>query len=201
MSVWYAFCSSNGRPTVQGEKKMLRKAIRKLCGSTRRYGKAEEGSAAVEFAMVGIPFFYMLFAIFETGLVMFTEYTLQASVQEASRLVKTGQAQKAGMSDAQFKSKVCETAGIIIDCMGQATVYVNAMPNFSALNAATPSMMAVGPSGTQGFTPGLPSQATAIVVTYDWDFVLPFMNVFSNLPGGQKRRLIGFTIFRNEPYS
>jgi Flp pilus assembly protein TadG len=180
---------------------MLRKAIRKLCGSTRRYSKAEEGSAAVEFAMVGVPFFYMLFAILETGLVMFTEYTLQASVQEASRLVKTGQAQKAGMSAAQFKSKVCETAGIIIDCMGQATVYVNAMPNFNALNAAAPSMMTVGPDGTQGFNAGLPSQATAIVVTYDWDFALPFMRVFSNLPGGQKRRLIGFAIFRNEPYS
>ncbi len=180
---------------------MLRNAIRKLCGSTRRYAKAEEGSSAVEFAMVGVPFFYMLFAIFETGLVMFTEYTLQASVQEASRLVKTGQAQKAGMSAAAFKAKICETAGIIIDCMGQATVYVNSLPTFSALNTAAPSMMAIGSDGTQGFNAGGPSTSTAVVVTYDWDFVLPFMRAFSNLPGGQKRRLVGFAMFRNEPYS
>jgi Flp pilus assembly protein TadG len=180
---------------------MLRNMMRKLRGSTKRYVKAEDGSSAVEFAMVGVPFFYMLFAIFETGLVMFTEYALQASVQEAARLVKTGQAQKDNMSAAVFKSKVCETAGIIIDCMGQATVYVNSLPSFSALNTAAPSMMNIGPNGTQGFNAGGPSSATAVVVTYDWNFVLPFMRLFSNQPGGQTRRLVGFAMFRNEPFS
>lgn len=180
---------------------MLGTFTRKLGRSSARFAKADGGSSAVEFAMVAFPFFYVMGAIFESGLMLFTEYTLQASVQDASRLIRTGQAQKNGMSANAFKAKICETAGIIIDCMGQATVYVNSVASFNDLDSATPAMVDVGPSGAASFNAGGASSATAIVVTYDWDFALPFMDFFGNINGGQQRRLVGFAMFRNEPYS
>jgi Flp pilus assembly protein TadG len=180
---------------------MLRAFIRKLSCSGAQFAKAESGSSAVEFAMVAFPFFYVLGAIFETGLMMFTEYTLQASVQDASRLIRTGQAQKAGMSADAFKAKICETAGIIIDCMGEATVYVNSVASFADLDSATPAMVDIGGGSSASFNAGGASTATSIVVTYDWDFALPFMSFFGNINGGQERRLVGFAMFRNEPYS
>jgi hypothetical protein len=183
---------------------MLRSLARKLRASCRPFRKSNSGSAAVEFAMVSFVFFYVLGVIFEAGLMMFAEYTMQAGVQEASRLVRTGQAQKSGMSADAFKAKICETVGIIIDCNGKVNLYVNSMGDFSSLNSAKPSMTAVGPDAGGGpsksYNPGAASNATAIIITYDWEFVLPFMDVFSNLPG-KKRRLVGFAIFRNEPFS
>jgi Flp pilus assembly protein TadG len=179
---------------------MFRKTMRKLLTSGRHYSKADKGSAAVEFAMVGFPFFYVLGAIFEVGLMMFTEYTLQASVQDAARLIKTGQAQKEGTSNSAFKAKVCQTAGIIINCMGNATLYVNSQANFTALDSATPDMTSIGGTTPASFNMGGTSGSTAVVLTYDWNFVLPFMKIFGNIEGGSKRRLVGFAMFRNEPY-
>jgi Flp pilus assembly protein TadG len=186
---------------LKGNCIMLRRAFGKLRKPAARFGKNEKGAAAVEFALISVPFFYILGTIVEAGLMLFTEYTLQASVQEASRLIRTGQMQKTGMSDVAFKAKVCETAGILINCMGQATVYVDSRPSFAALDTNTPDMEEVGPDGTAAFTAGGASSATAVIVTYDWDFVLPFMSFFGNVDGGSARRLVGFAMFRNEPYS
>ncbi len=181
---------------------MLRKAIRKLTRSSRHYGAADGGSAAIEFAMVSVPFFYMLGAVFEMGLMMFTEYTLQASVQESSRLIKTGQAEKAAMTSSAFKNEICNTAGIIINCLADATVYVDSKANFNTLQSSGPDDMTdIGPDSAATFNSGAPGGATTIIVTYDWEFVLPFMKFFGNIEGGSKRRLVGFAMFRNEPWS
>uniref|UniRef100_UPI00112F141F TadE/TadG family type IV pilus assembly protein n=1 Tax=Escherichia coli TaxID=562 RepID=UPI00112F141F len=56
-----------------------------------RWRRSESGATAVEFALVAGPFFYVLGCICETGLMLFTEYVIQNSVQEAARLVRTGQ--------------------------------------------------------------------------------------------------------------
>ena len=61
--------------------------------ATERFQKDDTGATAVEFAMVGPLFFLMLGVTLETGVMMFSEYVLQTSVQEAARIVRTGQAQ------------------------------------------------------------------------------------------------------------
>ena len=68
----------------------------------RRMAKSEDGAAAVEFALVAFPFFMIMGCICETGIMLFTEYSIQAGVQEAARQIKTGQAQNASMSAAVF---------------------------------------------------------------------------------------------------
>ena len=70
----------------------------KRLGKLRRFKTSEGGATAVEFALVAFPFISLLGITMETGLLMFTEYTLQASVQDAARLIRTGQAQNASMS-------------------------------------------------------------------------------------------------------
>ena len=110
----------------------------------RRFKKSDGGATAVEFALVAFPFISLLGITMETGLLMFTEYTLQASVQDAARLIRTGQAQSAAMSASAFKTKICSTAGIIIDCTGGVTVYVRSDPTFAALRAALPVFTNVG---------------------------------------------------------
>lgn len=167
----------------------------------------ESGATAVEFALVIGPFMLVLGVIIETGLMMFTEYVLQSSVQEAARQVRTGQAQSAAMSAATLKANyICDTLNIIIACNTKVQVYVNAQASYTALQAALPNMLTVGPSYggsavSTSWNCGQPSQAVAIVATYDWEFTLPFfMGFFGNMGDDQIRRLVGFAMFRNEPY-
>ncbi len=79
---------------------------RRSCRPSRllRLLKRDEGATAVEFGFVGIPFFYLLCVIFETGLMLFTEYTLENGTAQTARLIRTGQAQTGGMSAAEFKT-------------------------------------------------------------------------------------------------
>src|SRR5947209_3403732 len=116
-----------GSPDLRGyrERNMrdrLRAGCRKLFG---RFFKSDAGATAVEFALVAFPFFYVLGCICETGLMLFTEYVLQNSVQDAARLVRTGQVTASDgtllISAADFKTDVCKTVSIIINCEGDVT--------------------------------------------------------------------------------
>jgi Flp pilus assembly protein TadG len=166
--------------------------------------KSESGAAAVEFALVVFPFIYVMGTIIEGGIMMFTEYSIQAGVTEASRQLRTGQAQTTGMTSADFKSRICNVADALIDC-GALSVYVKPASTFAALKAAMPSYLNVGTKadGTmnpENFACGTPQQAVGIIATYDWTFVMPFMNVMGNINGGAAKRLHGTAVFRNEPF-
>ena len=172
-----------------------------------RMRRDERGATAVEFALVIGPFMLVLGVIIETGLMLFTEYVIQSSVQEAARQIRTGQAQSAAMTQATLKTNfLCDTLNIIINCNTKVYVYVNAQASYTALQAALPSMLTVGPSYggstvNTSYNCGQPSQAVAIVATYDWEFTLPyFMGFFGNMGDDQMRRLVGFAMFRNEPF-
>ena len=104
-----------------------------------RFRRDSSGATAVEFAMVAPLFFLMLGVILETGLMLFSEYVLQNSVQNAARLVRTGQVSSADgtklMTAAEFKTSICGTVSIIFDCDSKVTVYVNSANNFATLSS------------------------------------------------------------------
>ena len=172
----------------------------------KSYASDDKGATAVEFAMVAPLFFAMLGITLETGVMMFSEYVLQTAVQEAARTVRTGQAQDAEMSAADFKNKICNLAGLIMDCQGKVTVYMNSQVNFTTLASATPSYLNVGPAADGTAQPvtfkcGAPSEPVALIATYDWKFVIPYlMKYFDNQGGDSTRRLAGFAMFKNEPF-
>jgi Flp pilus assembly protein TadG len=171
----------------------------------QRIIKSESGATAVEFSLVAFPFLMIMGCICETGIMLFSEYAIQAGVQDAAREIRTGQAQTAGLSAAAFKTKICETAGIVFDCEGKLTVYVKPAATFALLQTTLPSYLNVGskPDGTPNPTSydcGLASQAAGVVATYDWKFTMPFMQFLGNINGNAARRLYGLAIFENEPF-
>ncbi len=92
--------------------------------SIRRFRSDQDGATAVEFAFVALPFFALLLAILEGGLVFWTNQVLETAVEDASRRLFTGQFQKAntGLKPSElgpaFKDLVCQSAGAstMIDC-------------------------------------------------------------------------------------
>jgi Flp pilus assembly protein TadG len=188
----------------------LRERIRNR-RSFEAFLKNDTGASAIEFAFLAPMFFLFLFIVFETGIMMFTEYVIQTAVQDASRQVRTGQTQQAsGMNANEFKKEICQFSGSVVDC-SRLVVFLRAAPEanptFAALAAAVPSYLTIGPDAsgniaTQPFECGKPGQPVVLVATYDWEFYVPaFMGFLANVNGGNDtRRLVGFSIFKNEPY-
>jgi Flp pilus assembly protein TadG len=184
---------------------MLKRLASRAALASARWKKSERGAAAVEFALVAGPFILVLGSLIETGLMMLTEHALQSGVQDASRLVRTGQVKAKNLDAAAFKAEICKTAGILINCSTGVTVYVSSAATFSALASSLPSFLNVGPTAAQPapptvYAPGSGAQPAAVVATYDWSFSMWGMQAFGNVQGNAARRLVGFSIFMNEPF-
>ena len=82
---------------------------RRLTGSRviRRFARQQSGSAAVEFGLIALPFFALLFAILETAIIFFAGQALETAVVDSGRLIMTGQAQLKGWDQGAFKNAVC----------------------------------------------------------------------------------------------
>ncbi len=177
-----------------------------LLRSLKRYVAAENGATAVEFALLAPPFFWLFMSMFETGLMLFSEFALQSGVQEAGRKIRTGQAFKDGWTANQFVAEVCDSATIIRDCEQRLSIYVRSMPStFATLKSSLPeNKLTIGPSASGGapvrtYNHGDASTATAVFVTLDWKFMVPFMSPMGNIEG-DTRRLVAYSIFLNEPF-
>jgi Flp pilus assembly protein TadG len=172
----------------------------------KKFRRADDASVIVEFAFVAPVFFLLVFTFIETAAMMFQEYAMQAGVHEASRMIRTGQAQNSGWTAGNFKAKTCEVAKIIPDCTSKIKVYVNSRATFAQMQVAAPAFNAVGASATGTdenvtFTCGTPQQVVAVIATYDHVFILPIMRFFANTSNNAHRRLTAAAMFRNEPFS
>lgn len=169
----------------------------------RRFLRRQDGAAAVEFGMVALPFFGLMFAILETALVFFAGQSLEAAVAEASRQIMTGQAQKANYSQADFKKNVvCNylAAGIsMFDCTNGVYVSVQTYTTFGSASTTPPVSNGQLNTSNLPYTPGGPGNIVVVQLYYEWPIYVSLLgNNLSNL--GSTRLLVATSVFRNEPY-
>lgn len=179
----------------------------RLTGFTRAQG----GSAAVEFAMVALPFLALLFAILETALVFFATQSLEATATDMGRLVMTGQAQtstspsdssKIGYSQTDFKNAVCADLSSLFDC-SKVYVSVQTYSSFSTADTSTPLDTTTGKMTVDvnnlPFSMGSPGSIVVVQLYYQWPITVSLLN--SGLADiGGNRLLVATSVFRNEPY-
>jgi Flp pilus assembly protein TadG len=189
---------------------MSQRPARRSLGPLFRFRNEEQGATALEFGIVGAPFLYLLLVIFEMGLMLFTEYTIENGTAEAARLIRTGQVQTDGMSAADFKQVVCDQV-VFLDCASKLYVDVRKYDDFASVSA--PSSISTDGDGNKEisddisvgaqFDPGGPGEVVVVRVYYDWKLFMPGipgMEGFSNLQNN--RRLLSATFaLMNEPYS
>ncbi len=164
-----------------------------------RFITRKEGTTAVEFAMIAMPFFALLFGVIETALVFFASATLENGVHEAARLVRTGQLQINGGGLSQFRQTVCDNAPILSDCVNSLYVDVRKFQDFTSINVSNPIQNGQLQNNFQ-FTPGVGEDVILVRVFYVWDVNAPFIGTFlANMNDGQ-RLLSAAAAFRNEPF-
>ena len=151
--------------------------------------------------MVAAPFFFMIFAVLELGLVFLVDSVLENAVLNASRIVRTGQAETGNLTAAQFKTALCAEMSVFQgDCASRADVDVRVMPEFSTGLPASPIKNGVLVKSDLTYDRGGPGDLMLVRVFYSQPLVTPFMQqAMSRLNSGAAVISVA-TAFRNEPY-
>ena len=170
-------------------------------GAVRRFARAQDGAAAVEFSLVAAPFLALMFAIMETALVFFAGQTLETAVADSARLIMTGQAQTQSFTAAQFKTQVCSKVGGLFDCAGGLQIDVKTYSAFGSVDNSPP-LDANGNLKTSsfGYTPGGPGDIVVVRLMYQWPVYASLLGFNLGDMAGNKRLIMATAAFRNEPY-
>jgi len=173
----------------------------------KRYKRDKEGATAIEFAILALPFFTLLFAIFELAVVFFMGSTLTHAMNESARDVRTGEFQATCGGANEFKDMVCSNMASLGNCDNLRIDVVTSPSGRFEPNLLPPTPQAADPAspGTPQIMPDnyMQTQARAVVVVRaQYYHQLAFPGTFtklSNQPGNQ-RVITASTAFRNEPF-
>ena len=184
----------------------------------RRLRTDKKGSAAVEFAFVAPVFFLLLMGTVEAGIIFFAQSSLQNAVNDAARLVRTGQSACfsldannlcVGMTAAQFRTQVCDEVVTLlqnctVDAQGNSDLQfdVTAYPaGFTGVANSSPLDAAQNLPNMTAFNTGDACDVVLVRAYYRWPVFTPMLNFFLANMGGNKHLLATAAAFRNEPYT
>jgi Flp pilus assembly protein TadG len=163
-------------------------------GARRRRRARERGQALVEFAVVGVAFFLLVFGIFDFARFFESWITVQHAARDAARYAITGQVNCSGLTNDRTgcivkKAKAATTglyrggpSGADVSVSYQSWAYQPASDNWS--------------SGATSNSAGSQCDAIMVTVTYTHRFVFPVLQALA--PSGitltGKQRMV------NEPF-
>lgn len=185
-------------PDTAGAPRRIARLARRI--ATASIVRNREASTAVEFGILALPFLALLGAIFESALCFLAGQILDTAVADAGRLIRTGQAQASGYSQAQFTTQVCNRLYVLFDCSG-LTIDSKVYTNFTSANTTMPIDGSKN-FDTSGFTYQMGGSSEIVVVRAFYQYPLYFNKLgldLSNLSNGT-RLLSGVSAFRNEPF-
>ncbi len=174
-----------------------------------RFGGDISGVYALEFGMLALPFFGLIFAIIEVSYVSFNSEQLQAAVDKAARQVLTGQAQANSYTTTSsfINNLLCPSTGRVLpsswDC-SKLFVDIRTASSFTAAD-----MTKTFYTGTLQYCLGNPSTIVILRVVYPLSSIFPlsiynqYLGLANNVPGvsGWQHILMGSAVFKTEPYS
>jgi Flp pilus assembly pilin Flp len=163
----------------------------------------QNGVTAIEFGLLGLPFFAIIAAIVQTSVIFLASQVLESAVQDVSREIRTGAVQQTAMTIDQFRTRVCDKLfGLFPDCDLHIRVVSNTrFQSLSVVVPVDPDCLAPCPwSEPQVFTPGGGGDVVLVQAFFRYPVVIPLGIVgMANL--GDGRRLLGSaTVFKNEPF-
>lgn len=185
-------------------RKLLRRLFAPVIARGHKFARDEKAATTIEFAILALPFFTIIFAILETAMVFFASQVLDSAVEDAGRMVRTGRAQSANYTMTEFRSYLCGFTFGIFDC-SKIKIEVKTITKFAdASTGPTVQSCTVTTCNwtvVESYVPGVGRNVEQVSAYYRWPLVvvLPFFNL-KNQPDSY--RMISATrVFRNEPFS
>lgn len=170
------------------------------------YKRSNDGATAIEFALLAIPFFSLIFAILELAIVFFISSSLNHAVSEAGRQIRIGNFQNCGK--AAFKAQVCDTMISIGSCENNLRLDVVKNSSFGAITLpdippppTVPPGSGTPPVANGEFQESFPTEPVVIRALFYHKLILPAQLTRLETTAGSNTRIIrSTTAFRNEPF-
>lgn len=165
-----------------------------------RFGHDQSGATAIEFAILALPFFALLFITLESALIFFAGQALDAATGNAARMIRTGQAQQQKFDEAKFKASICDRVVLIPSCTDKLNLDVRTAAEFDSVDLGSPVANGELNTGNFGFDPGNGGDIVVVRAFYEWPTITRIVgDSFPTLANGNFL-LAGTAAFRNEPF-
>ena len=171
---------------------------------SRKFRRNEKGATALEFALLALPFFLLVFGILELALVFFTNTSLNHSVKKVSREIRTGIGVCQSMDE--FKDKVCALMDVN-ECVKNLAISVEPVTATGGGAFINSFNQEFNPDPTQANLPSTampainPNQIVLLKSRYRHKLILPGNLTFLSTNGTNTIRMISDTqAMRTEPF-
>ncbi|MCD2171848.1 TadE/TadG family type IV pilus assembly protein [Rhizobium sp. C4] len=165
----------------------------------QRFWKRKEGAAATEFALLILPFAYLIFAIINIALTYFVDTSLDAAMNKTTRKVRVGYANSNNWSINEFKADVCANLMVSFGCAKGLVVRAVVVTDMNSVNYASPvqnGTLAVSDS----YNVGTAGDYVLVQAFLPWKPVLAFYNFSSARLSDGTYILSASHLFKNEPF-
>ena len=181
--------------------------LKRLIVSRRRrgftsFGKDNSGATAVEFAMIALPFFTVIFGIIEVGLSHFANRMVDNAVITAAREIRTGQAHEGGYDSNTFKTRICSNLPDFLCSLDRLVVDVDKVESFALAKSAGESLYDEDGNLKEesNYEDAGAGEIVVVNVIYRWPMITSLLSL--NLADhGSERYLTSTLVFRNEPWN
>jgi Flp pilus assembly protein TadG len=180
--------------------------------------RSQDGATAIEFALLAIPYFVIIFAILETFIAFTAEQLVSNAVDTLGRQLRTGQitynlGRSTDQTQAQFRQLFCNEINILIQCStteiatpDKLWLDVESYSSFAGMPTTVP--MKNGDLDTSGlkYAPGGSGTINMLRAYYRWqiitDLVRPFITTIRPSDGSIPSiyLIVATAAFQNEKY-
>jgi Flp pilus assembly protein TadG len=180
----------------------------------RRLAGSRDGAAAIEFALLAIPYFVIIFAILETFIAFTGEQLVANAVDTMSRKIRTGAIIATKTNKTAFRTAFCDEISILIKCSAaeigtpdKLWLDVRTFPTFGQVPRTVPKNASgdLDTASIDNYSPGLQKSVNMVRAYYRWDVVTDLMRPYiTNVrPNGGRPNyflIVETSTFRNEDY-
>lgn len=157
------------------------------------------GAAAVEFALLILPFFIIIFVIIQISLMFFVETALEGALTKTARKVRTGAATTNAWTITSFKSDLCANLALSFGCSSKVLVVGTVVTNMASVPRSSPTSNGVL-TVTEKYTNGSSGDYVLFQVYLPWKPMLPMYNFVGPTLKDGTYILAAALLFKNEPF-
>jgi len=165
----------------------------------RAFSKDRKGSAAIEFAILALPFFVVIFAIAEIAVMYFVDSGLDAALHKTVRQVRVGVAKSGAWDSNKFKDVLCGELAYSFGCATKikvrATVItdMSSVTRISGINGGTLNV-------TEDFNLGDSGSYVLVQAFLPWDPTFKLYAISSDRLSDGSYVLSAAELIKNEPF-
>ncbi|MBP1851746.1 TadE/TadG family type IV pilus assembly protein [Rhizobium halophytocola] len=182
--------------------------------------RSRDGTAAIEFAILAIPYFLIVFAIIETFVAYSAEQLLTNATNNLARQIRTGEityklGRDTDKDKTEFRQLLCNDIAVMITCSkteaaNESDLYVDVQTytDYNDVPTSIPRVSAadyadIDPTKFK-YSPGGPKTVNMVRAFYRWhvmtDLVRPYITNIRPADGSSVFLIVATTTFKNEDY-